>query len=183
MTREELEKRLGPRRVNFCKEVVIDWNASRAARAAGYSPKTAGVQGHDLLKIPNIKAYIELIKGELEELSGVTKLRNLNELAKIAYSSIADLHDTWVDRKRFEDLTPEQKAAIESIETRTRKALDGIDQEPVEIEEVKIKLHPKGPALAELNKMMGYHAAEKINIGGQDDNPLTIKLGGKEFKL
>lgn len=161
MSREELEKKLKPKRIKFCKEYVLDWNASRAARDAGYSVKTAGSQGYDLLKIPEIKEYIKIIRDELEELSGVSKLRNLTELAKIAYSSIADLHNTWIDRKIFEDLTPDQKSAIESIETRTIKRKDGIYDDPVEVEEVKIKLHSKGQALAEINKMMGYNNPEE----------------------
>lgn len=183
MSREQLEKKLKIKRITFCKEYVFDWNASRAARDAGYSKKTAGSMGHELLKIPEIKQYIELIKSDLEELSGVTKLRNLKELAKIAYSSIAHLHDTWVDLVEYENLTEDQKAAIESIETDTVKRFEGIYSEPVEVEKVKIKLHPKGSAIAEINKMMGYHAAEKVNIGGDADNPLTLRIGGKDVKI
>jgi Phage terminase, small subunit len=38
----------------FIREYAIDKNASAAARRAGYSPRTAGVQGHKLLKNPKI---------------------------------------------------------------------------------------------------------------------------------
>ena len=33
-------------------------NATQAAKNAGYSPKTAGSQAHDLLKTPEVQAYL-----------------------------------------------------------------------------------------------------------------------------
>ena len=38
----------------FVTEYLKDFNATQAAIRAGYSPKTAGVQGHELLKNPKI---------------------------------------------------------------------------------------------------------------------------------
>lgn len=46
----------------FCEEYVIDWNATRAAIAAGYSEKTAGVIGSENLKKNYLRRYIEKIK-------------------------------------------------------------------------------------------------------------------------
>ena len=53
-TPEELEKELTEKQKIFCREYVIDWNASRAAREAGYSENTAGEIGHENLKKPQI---------------------------------------------------------------------------------------------------------------------------------
>jgi phage terminase small subunit len=50
---------LNPKRAAFVREYLIDLNATQAAIRAGYSPKTAGAQGHDLLKNPEIQAELE----------------------------------------------------------------------------------------------------------------------------
>ena len=43
----------------FCEVYIKTNNASEAARQAGYSVKTAGITGHNLLKHPKIKRYLE----------------------------------------------------------------------------------------------------------------------------
>lgn len=69
----------------FCEEYVIDWNATRAATAAGYSEKTAAVIGGENLRKPYIQEYIEGIQKDLAKLAGVSALGNLIELRKIAF--------------------------------------------------------------------------------------------------
>ena len=51
-------KKLTLKRKQFVREWCVDFNATQAAIRAGYSEKTAGSQGHDLLKIPEIQAAI-----------------------------------------------------------------------------------------------------------------------------
>ena len=43
------------KQLRFVEEYVGNQNASKAARQAGYSPKTAGQIGHELLKKPEIR--------------------------------------------------------------------------------------------------------------------------------
>lgn len=165
-TLEELEKILTPKERIFCHEIIIDWNASRAAEKAGYSKKSYQVIGHLNLKKLKIQQYINYIKEDIEKESGITKLRQLKELSNIAYSSIAALHNTWIERKAFEDLTDEQKAAIESIDTKIVKSIE--DNEVINIEMVKIKLYSKLGALEQINKVMGYNAADKVDHSSSD---------------
>ncbi len=68
----------------FCHEYVIDWNATRAAKVAGYSEKTAGEMGYENLKKPQIKQYIEHIQKDLQKLAGVSQLSNIKKLLEIA---------------------------------------------------------------------------------------------------
>lgn len=52
------------RKEMFCREYVIDWNASRAARAAGYSKAGAPQRGCELSKDPACMEFIaELAMG------------------------------------------------------------------------------------------------------------------------
>lgn len=164
-TREELEEKLTPKEKIFCEEYVVDWNKSRAARAAGYADDWAGDIGYQNSKKLYIQQYVDFIKNDFERLSGITKLRNIQELAKIAMSSIAHLHNTWIELFEFEKLTDDQKASIESIDTKT--VTTNFEDETKQTEYVKIKLYSKIAAITEINKMLGYNAPEKREHSGE----------------
>ncbi|MBK9446194.1 MAG: terminase small subunit [Betaproteobacteria bacterium] len=57
---------LNPKQRQFIAEYLIDFNATQAAIRAGYSKKTAGSQGFDLLKKPEIAAAVA--KGQAKQL-------------------------------------------------------------------------------------------------------------------
>ena len=144
----------------FCNKYVECGNASEAYRFAYNANKmkdeTIARTAHGLLDHPKITARVNELKEALRQESDITKQRVLEEFAKIAFSSIADLHNTWIERKEFEALTEDQKASIKSISTKTQNVR--INDEPVEIEYVKVELHDKLKALESINKMLGYEA-------------------------
>lgn len=163
------ETGLTDKQLKFCDEYMLDFNATRAAIAAGHSPKTAFAIGAENLKKPKIKERIEFLKTDLQRLSGVTALRNIEELKKIAYSTIAHLHKTWIVREDFEKLTEDQKASIQSIDTKVVKKNIGTATKPdmVDVEYVKITLYDKQKALDSLNKMLGLNSPEKVELSGE----------------
>lgn len=182
-TKAELLKKLTPKEKKFCHEYIIDWNGARAARVAGYESERDRQTAYDIVTKGYIQQYIDFIKHDFEVESGITKLRQLNELAKIAYSNISHLHDDWITLTDWEEIkenNPNCLAAVETIdtktETRTHKT-DGDDESETEVEYIKLKLHSKQSAIAEINKMQGYHAAEKINHSGSVN---VINLGDGE---
>ena len=62
-TREQ--KKLTPKQITFCKEYLANGhNATKAARAAGYSAKTAYSIGAENLTKPEIKAYLDACGAE-----------------------------------------------------------------------------------------------------------------------
>jgi phage terminase small subunit len=67
----------------FCKEYCIDFNATRSAKASGYSEKTAYSIGSENLRKPEIKAYIEHLQKDLLKLCGVSVLSNVTKLKEI----------------------------------------------------------------------------------------------------
>lgn len=166
MPEEEKLKPLTEKQKIFCREYIFDWNGSRAARVAGYSEKTAKEIASENLTKPNIKAYIKDIQNNLEEVSGISKLRVLKEYEKLAFSSIAHLHETWIDRKDFEKLTDDQKACISEINTRIVKKNIGSSEIPeiVDVESIQVKLYDKSKALDSIKKMLGHDAVEQIDI-------------------
>lgn len=147
----------------FCREYVKYWNATKAALTAGYSETTAYSIGSENLKKPEIQTYIAYLKANLAELAEITPFMVLSEYSKIAFSSIAHLHNTWIERKDFELLTEDQKACISEISTQTRstKTLDG---DVIDVDYVKIKLHDKIKGLEGINKMLGYDATQKVDL-------------------
>lgn len=180
-TRKELEKLLKDEHKIFAEARLFN-NKVQAYRIAypnaGY--KSASASAAKLLENPRIKQYIEYLKGDIEEITGVSKIRNVQELAKIAYSTIAHYHNTWVDLKVYEDIPEDQKAAIESTETRKTKRKEGIYGDEVEVEEVKIKLFPKIGAMDQINKLMGYYTPEEKNI---TITPTKVKWGDQELEI
>lgn len=160
----------------FCREYVFDWNGSRSYKIAypGVTDETARVNASKLLTDTNIKAYIEHIQKDLEKIAQISRLKVINEHIKIAFSSIANLHNTWITRKAFEELTEDQKACIAEIDTKVKTEYeynpdDPKNRTPINVEYVRIKLFDKQKSLDSISKMLGYDAPLKIqgdlNIG------------------
>lgn len=156
----------------FCREYILHWNGTKAAIKAGYSEDCAAVQASENLRKPNIQTYIAYLKANLAEVAEISPLMVLNEYKKIAFSSIAHLHLTWIERKEFDTLTDEQKECIQEIDTKIiRKVFKEFNEasgefEPVDydIEYVKIKLYDKLKGLEGINKMLGYDAPSKVDL-------------------
>lgn len=153
----------------FCREYIYDWNATRAAKAAGYSEDTAGAIGHENLKKPEIQAHITEIQKDLEKTAGISRLRIAQEHLNIVNTSIAHLHNSWITRKEFDDLTAEQKLAIAELSYQTRTEKDfstNPEGDLVQVDYVKIKLYDRQKSLDALSKLLGYNEPEKLNLSG-----------------
>lgn len=160
---EELELDLKQSHKDFIREYFINgWNRVKAYMKIypDSSYQAAAVSANEILKNPKSQQFLNYLKEDLEKTCFVNKASVLIELINIAKSSIAHLHNTWIERKEFDSLTDDQKAAIETIETKT--VTMNYDESTKEVEYVKISLYSKQAAIQEINKMMGYNAAEKI---------------------
>lgn len=162
---------LNERQERFCQEYVIDLNGTQSAIRAGYSQKTAYSIAYNLLKKVEIQQRIKEIQSDLQKATGLTAIRILNEHKKLAFSSIAHLHDTWIERKDFEKLTKAEKDSIKSISTKVLKAQNiGTKDEPeiVDIEYVKIELWDKQKSLDSIANLLGLNAPIKneVDTGG-----------------
>jgi phage terminase small subunit len=79
---------LNHKQMLFIAEYLIDFNATRAALDAGYSPKTAHIIGFENLRKPKIQAALEAaIEARMERLH-MTQDDVLTELALLGKSSI-----------------------------------------------------------------------------------------------
>ena len=174
------ESKLTMKQRVFCHEYINDWNGGRSYKVAYPKIKddnTARACASRLLTNDNVKAYISDIQNDLEKTCGISKAKILFEHKKLAFSSIASLHNTWISRKEFETLTEDQKACIAEIDTKIRTEYepdpdDPKEKRPVEVEYIKVKLYDKQKALDSITKMLGYEAPNKTELTGKGGKPL-----------
>lgn len=179
---------LTPKQKKFCYEYCIDLNATQAAIRTGYSESTARSIASNLLTKVNIQSQIKYLQDNLAEAVGVSKMRIINEHIKMAFSSIAHLHNTWIERKEFDKLTDEQKECIEEISTKIqhKTVWEWSEEESKKVPEdytveyVKIKLYDKQKSLDAISKMLGYDAPIKteLEINVQQMPTVLIKTNG-----
>ena len=146
----------------FVREYITDFNATRAAIAAGYSKKTAKSIGHENLTKPDIQSFMKsLLTPKLDKLE-VTAERILKEYENMAFANLADylLRDEDGNVKTFDGLpapqfdgvTRDQMAGLAGIEVIIMPSFDEDEPNPVKI---KMKLADKKAALDVLAKRHG----------------------------
>lgn len=156
---------------NFCNYFLECGNASEAYRCAyntdNMKEKTVWEKASELLRNDKVSARVEELRKELSDISKITKERIIRELSNMAFSSISNMHNTWIERKEFEELSSAQKSAIKSISTKVIKKNIGTQDNPeiVDVEFVKIELYDKLKAIECLNKMLGFNEPDKIEVG------------------
>lgn len=122
-----------------------------------------------------ILARLKELREEAQRQSLITKERILEELSKIAFSSVGDCHEDWGNVLDFDKLTPEQKAAIKSISARK------IQLESGEIvENVHIEMHDKIKALERICKMLGFDSPTEVKVRKVSDLTREQKLAELE---
>lgn len=82
---------LTDKRQRFVQEYCVDFNATQAAKRAGYSADTAGSIGFDLLQIPEVKESIEERKKDIAAAVGLTPEWILRKWIELANADPADL--------------------------------------------------------------------------------------------
>lgn len=112
---------------NFCNYYIESGNASDAYRRAYSCEKMRDKQVWEesckLLSNPNVAQRVKELQEEQKNKSDITKERILQELSGIAFSSIASMHNTWIERKEFDELSDKEKSAIKSISTKILKKI------------------------------------------------------------
>ncbi len=187
---------LNAKQQKFVSEYLIDQNATRAARAAGYSEKGADVQGSRLLGNVSVQAAIK--KGIDAQIAKTTKISDnivftkamwLRELKIIAMSNIDDFItlDEYVARTDPE--TGEQTMAVTANAIPTKKRRSRLLGKAIKkINETKngigIELHSKQAALDTLGKHFGW---VKTDVQVTDPNKpqviLTMPSNGREAPI
>lgn len=172
---------LNPKQQRFVDEYLIDLNATQAAIRAGYSQKTAGSQGFDLLKKPEIQEAIEKARAKTARKLEITRERVLEEYAKLAFLDPRRFYNADGTLKRVPDMDDDAAAALQGFEVDEIRMGEGSQ---VSGTTTKIKWHDKKAALDSIARMMGWNQ-DKVKVQGDAENPLSVlftQLAGKTLK-
>lgn len=82
---------LNQRQELFCREYIKDLNGTQAAIRAGYSPKTADRMAYELLKKPEIQAFVLQSKAERVEEVKIDANYVLKRLIEIDQMDVLDI--------------------------------------------------------------------------------------------
>lgn len=154
---------LTPKQERFCQEYIIDLNATRAAKDAGYSEMTADVQGPRLLGNVTVDARIKELQAVRATRTGITQDRVLQEYERLALFDIRKIYNDDGTLKRVSELDDDTAAAVVSV-----KALANMETE--------YRLADKRAALDSICKLQGYNAAQRHELTGKDGAPLYAIL-------
>ncbi|GIQ63615.1 terminase small subunit [Paenibacillus cisolokensis] len=151
--------KLTAKQQRFADEYLIDLNATQAAIRAGYSPKSAEVQGSRLLSNAKVRAYIGERMAEHSRRTGVNQERIIRELARIAFLDPTQLVN--MDTAELLDAaTADDRAAIASVKV---KSMSG----DVEMIEREVRFADKIKALELLGKRFGmWLDRQQVDIQG-----------------
>jgi phage terminase small subunit len=104
----------------FVLEYAKDFNGTRAAIAAGYSPKTAAVKASQLLTKVKVREELERILAKLSEKLELSAERVLRELARLAFLDPRKLFREDGSLKPITELDDDTAAALASMEIERR---------------------------------------------------------------
>jgi phage terminase small subunit len=146
-------------------------NATQAAIAAGYSPKTAASQGQRLLKDVEISGELAEAAREVGDAAGLEAKRELREAGRLSRSDVRRIFradGTLKDPHEWDDDTAAAIASIEVIEqfegTGEDRKLSGYLK--------KVRLWDKNAALEKTIKHLGLYERDNAQRG----ESLSIKI-------
>lgn len=150
----------------FCEEYLIDLNGAQSAIRAGYSEDRARITASELLDREDVQAYLKKRQQEIQEVTGITQKRVLEEYAKIAFIDIRKFYTVDGALKGIRDLDDDAAGALASVESYEEKT----GEEDVEALGTtrKIKTYDKVKALDSLARHLGmFNDKMDVNLSGQ----------------
>ena len=151
----------------FCREYIIDLNATQAAIRAGYSAKTVNRTGSYLLSNPDIQAFIADLMAKRNQGVEVNANYVLNRLVEIDQMDVADILTEDGSLKPIKDWPKVWRTTLSGLDVMTV-----FNSEEATTESVlkKIKWPDKVKNLELLGKHVNVNAfAEKKQESGNED--------------
>ncbi len=164
------EDNLTPKQEAFCNEYIIDFNASKSAIRAGYSPNRSGSTAHNLLKKTEIQKRICKLQEERSERTEVTQDRVLLEIARLAFNDPRKAFDLNGSLLPVQEWPDEVAAAISSIKITELQS----DDEGRELLK-EIKFWDKGRQIELAAKHLGM-LTERLHHEGEINSKVTVYI-------
>ena len=156
----------------FCKEYIIDLNATQAAIRAGYSPTSAKqIAGENMTK-HDIKERIQELADKRSERTEITADRVLNEISRMAFFNFEDVVNEEGQVLNLDKWSRDDLAAIQEITEDLQKS-EGSTQ----LLKRKVKLADKRGSLELLGKHLKLFTDKvehsgSIDLSGKSDSEL-----------
>lgn len=100
----------------FCREYLIDLNATQAAIRAGYSEKTANRTASEIMSKPDIQNRISELKVQRNDLVGINAAYVLNRLVEIDQMDVLDILTDSGDLKPIADWPKAWRTTLSGLE-------------------------------------------------------------------
>lgn len=150
--------RLTAKQERFCREYLLDFNATQAYIRAGYAPKSADTCAARLLGNARVQRYLSKLKADAVKRAEVSLDAVIAQVARLAFSDIRSLYGEAgnCSLRTVPELDDEIAAAVQSVKLSTRRSGEtDIDGRPVYEPVVEYKLADKRAALDMLGKYLG----------------------------
>lgn len=165
---------LNDKQRRFVDEYLVDLNATKAAERAGYSPKTAGSQGFDLLKKPEIQAAVSDRMQARARRTEITQDRVLQEIARIAFFDPRNLFDKDGQPLPIASLDSDTAAVLAGLDVVEEYLGTGEDRKFIGFTK-KYKIADKLKALDQCMSHLGM-GKQKVELTGADGAPLALTI-------
>jgi hypothetical protein len=159
----------------FIDYYLQSFNASDAARKAGYSEKTAGVIGHENLTKPEIQAEIQTRLSDVH-MSAEEALKLLADIARGDMARMMDISSVGfsLDMQRARELGITK--LIKRVKQKTTTFIAKKEsEEDREVTELEVELYDALGAIRDVLKVHGKFV-DKMEVGGQNGVPLEIVI-------
>lgn len=168
-----------PKQQRFVDEYLVDLNGTQAAIRAGYSSKTAEVQGSRLLSNDKISAAVSEARAERSDRTKVDADWVLVRLADEAKADLADLYnETGGLRSVHEWPLVWRQGLVSGVETVTERVGQNEDGEPEYGIVKKIKLSDRIKRIELIGKHVGVQAfREQLEVSASGDLLAAIEQG------
>ena len=159
----------------FCKEYIIDFNATQASIRAGYSVKTAQMIGSENLSKPMIQKRVAKLLKKRRKKYNLTAERVAEELGKLAFADSKDLYDENGRLLEPHELPDEVSATIASHKS-SSYSVGGKDSDDVKTVD-EYKRYSKEKALELLGRHFGMFSDKLVT-----DNTHKIEVTRKTLE-
>jgi phage terminase small subunit len=162
----------------FIDEYLLSFNATDAAKRAGYSEKTAHAMGWENLRKPEIKAQIDARLSEVH-MSADEAIKRLSDMARGDIGQFMDrLGSLDIQAARDAGITP----LIKKIKQRTVTKIGKTDtDQDTETHDLEIELYSAQDALDKILKVHGrYTEHVDMTSNGETINPYLL-ISDDEF--
>lgn len=176
----------------FVSEYLACWNAAEAARRAGYSTRTAKAIGLNLLKVPEVAAYIAERIAE-KAMTGDEALALLTEQARADIGVFFRIAERWTSAPLGTQEIIDEKDELDAngalrhlylvryvaidvdklVDPRYSKLVKKFSETTQR--GIAFELHDAQAALEKLGKALGV-LRENVQISGADSGPVVLKV-------